>query len=83
MSPFAVGRDALAGAARGCAARIGEAMPAWAPRKGARCGAPAADTEALTIGGRLVEFPLCGVHLRKLQNSPDPAALARSWSARS
>ena len=82
MSTFVVEQDTLARAARGCAARIGETMPTWAPRKGARCEFPAVGTGVLRISGRLVELPLCQVHLRKLRKSPDPAALARSWSAK-
>ena len=62
-----------------CVARVNVALPAWAPRKGARCGAPAIACEAVSIAGKLIELPLCRTHLRVMRASSKPSTLARAW----
>jgi hypothetical protein len=66
--------------ARGCCARIGDSMPAGAPRRGARCGNRASCLHSVVIGTELVVVPLCRLHMRKLLASTDPAALVQSWA---
>jgi hypothetical protein len=62
-----------------CVARVNLRLPDWAPRKGARCGAPALDFGDVRIPGAPVDLPLCRVHFQQLRDSADPAALAKSW----
>jgi len=63
-----------------CVARVNMMLPAWAPRKGAPCGALAVDTESVSVAGKLVELPLCRTHLRVMRASPKPSTLARRWA---
>jgi hypothetical protein len=63
-----------------CCARIGEAMPSYARRRGARCGSEALDFRDIRVGGEPVQLPLCRVHFRKLRDSADPAALTLAWA---
>jgi hypothetical protein len=63
-----------------CCARIGAKMPAWSPRRGARCGAGAAEVRAVRVAGASVDLPLCRMHLKKLLESDDQGTLARCWS---
>jgi hypothetical protein len=63
-----------------CCARIGVAMPAYARRKGERCGAAMSATHTATIRGKRISLPLCRLHLRVLLESEDPAARARAWA---
>jgi hypothetical protein len=55
-------------------------MPAYASRKGERCGSATSASHVVTIRGKPVVLPLCKLHLRVLLNSPDPVARARSWA---
>lgn len=55
-------------------------MPAWAPRKGERCGAAAPCFRSVAIGTELVVVPLCRQHMTKLLYSADPAELATAWA---
>ena len=64
----------------GCCARVGIAMPAHAIRKGARCGSKTSASHVATIRGKLVELPLCKVHLRVLLKSSNPIERARTWA---
>jgi hypothetical protein len=64
----------------GCLARIGARMPAWAPRRGARCHAQPTYFPGFTISGELVVLPLCQIHHETLGRSTDQAQLAQDWA---
>jgi hypothetical protein len=63
-----------------CVARIGQYMPVWAPRRGARCEANAALVRECTVGGRVIALPLCAVHDSVLQRGDADGALAATWA---
>lgn len=63
-----------------CCGRVGTQMPAWAPRRNARCGNYACHQADVRIRERIVLLPLCGLHYGVLVRSPDPAVLARQWA---
>ncbi len=62
-----------------CAGRVGQYMPTWAPRRGARCEANAALVRECTIDGRVVPLPLCHVHDRMLERANGEGSLAADW----
>jgi hypothetical protein len=63
-----------------CVARVGQYMPVWAPRRGARCEAAAALLRECSIGGRTVSLPLCVVHERMLERaSSNDESIAAAW----
>jgi hypothetical protein len=66
--------------ALGCCAKIGPKMPAWAPRRGARCAATPTYFPGFTINGRLVVLPLCAPHNSVLARSSAPEELALRWA---
>ena len=63
-----------------CAARIGQYMPVWAPRRGARCDANAALVREFSVDGRVIALPLCCVHDNVLERGDPDGALAASWA---
>jgi hypothetical protein len=62
-----------------CVAKVGTAMPRWAPRKGERCGSASIRYRDLLVDGELIVVPLCRLHFRRVLESRDPVALVRSW----
>jgi hypothetical protein len=62
-----------------CAAKVGVAMPAYAPRRGARCECAAVRYRDALVDTQLIVVPLCRLHFRKMLTSPDPVAVVRSW----
>jgi hypothetical protein len=54
-------------------------MPAYAPRRGARCECAAVRYRDALVDTQLVVVPLCRLHFRKMLASPDPVAVVRSW----
>jgi hypothetical protein len=66
--------------ALGCCAKVGSTMPAWAPRRGARCEVTPTYFPGFTINGRLVVLPLCSTHNSVLARSRAPEDLALNWA---
>ncbi|MDQ1529220.1 MAG: hypothetical protein QOH77_1010 [Actinomycetota bacterium] len=66
--------------ALGCCAKVPLTMPAWAPRRRARCAATPTYFPGLTINRRLVVLPLCGLHDSVLARSGTPEELAVTWA---
>jgi hypothetical protein len=63
-----------------CVARVGQYMPTWAPRRGARCDATAALVRDCEIDGTSVPLALCHVHDRMLERANGDAAIAAGWA---
>ena len=56
-------------------------MPAYAPRRGARCECAAVRYRDALVDTQLVVVPLCRLHFRKVLTSSDPVAVVRSSAA--
>jgi hypothetical protein len=66
--------------ALGCCAKVGPNLPAWAPRRGARCEATPTYFPGFTIKGRVVVLPLCALHNNVLERSSASEELALNWA---
>ena len=64
-----------------CCATVGDRFPVWAPRRSAKCEAPASFMANVDVedDGELAVLPLCRLHSNVLERCDDKTQLAARW----